>query len=64
MPLRDYFWCTLVAINGVFLFTDSGALLFTDHTRPCEYEIFAHMSLSTHRIYIHVSEHSQKPFAM
>jgi hypothetical protein len=31
MPLRDYFWCTLVAINGVFLFTDSGALLFTDH---------------------------------
>jgi ribosome-binding protein aMBF1 (putative translation factor) len=32
MPLRDYFWCTLIAINGVFLFTDSGALLFTDHT--------------------------------
>jgi hypothetical protein len=32
MPLRDYFWCILVAIFGVFLFTESGALLFTDHT--------------------------------
>jgi hypothetical protein len=31
MPLRDYFWCILVAIFGVFLFTESGALLFTDH---------------------------------
>jgi len=32
MPLRDYWWCILVAKYGAFLFTESGALVITDYT--------------------------------
>ena len=31
MPLRDYWWCILVAKYGVFLFTESGAVVITDY---------------------------------
>jgi hypothetical protein len=33
MPLRDHWWCILVAIFGVFLFTEIGAVVITDYTR-------------------------------
>ena len=33
MPLRDHWWCILVAKYGVFLFTEIGAFVFTDYTR-------------------------------
>ena len=31
MPLRDHWWCILVAIFGAFLFTEIGAFVITDH---------------------------------
>ena len=31
MPLRDHWWCILVAKYGVFLFTEIGAFVFTDY---------------------------------
>ena len=34
MPLRDHWWCILVAKYGVFLFTEIGAFVFTDYNKP------------------------------
>jgi len=31
MPLRDHWWCILVAKYGAFLFTEIGAVVFTDY---------------------------------
>ena len=31
MPLRDHWWCILVAIFGAFLFTEIGAVVITDY---------------------------------
>ena len=31
MPLRDHWWCILVAKYGVFLFTEIGAFVITDY---------------------------------
>jgi hypothetical protein len=31
MPLKDYWWCILVAKYGAFLFTEIGVFLFTDY---------------------------------
>ena len=40
MPLRDHWWCILVAKYGVFLFTEIGAFVFTDYTTlPDDYMI-------------------------
>jgi hypothetical protein len=33
MPLRDHWWCILVAKYGAFLFTEIGAVVITDYTR-------------------------------
>jgi len=33
MPLRDHWWCILVAIFGAFLFTEIGAVVITDYTK-------------------------------
>ena len=33
MPLRDHWWCILVAKYGVFLFTEIGAFVITDYTK-------------------------------
>jgi hypothetical protein len=33
MPLRDHWWCILVAIFGAFLFTEIGAVVITDYIR-------------------------------
>jgi hypothetical protein len=40
MPLRDHWWCILVAKYGAFLFTEIGAFVITDYTylhghHPC-----------------------------
>jgi RNA polymerase sigma-70 factor (ECF subfamily) len=32
MPLRDHWWCILVAKYGAFLFTEIGAFVITDYT--------------------------------
>ena len=32
MPLRDHWWCILVAKFGAFLFTEIGAFVITDYT--------------------------------
>lgn len=32
MPLRDHWWCILVAKYGAFLFTEIGAVVITDYT--------------------------------
>lgn len=32
MPLRDHWWCILVAKYGVFLFTEIGAFVITDYS--------------------------------
>ena len=34
MPLRDHWWCILVAKFGAFLFTEIGAFVITDYTSP------------------------------
>jgi hypothetical protein len=31
MPLRDHWWCILVAKYGAFLFTEIGAFVITDY---------------------------------
>jgi hypothetical protein len=31
MPLRDHWWCILVAKYGAFLFTEIGAVVITDY---------------------------------
>jgi hypothetical protein len=31
MPLRDHWWCILVAIFGAILFTEIGAVVITDY---------------------------------
>ena len=31
MPLRDHWWCILVAKFGAFLFTEIGAFVITDY---------------------------------
>ena len=31
MPLRDHWWCVLVAKYGAFLFTEIGAFVITDY---------------------------------
>ena len=33
MPLRDHWWCILVAKYGAFLFTEIGAFVITDYTK-------------------------------
>jgi hypothetical protein len=33
MPLRDHWWCILVAKYGAFLFTEIGAVVITDYTK-------------------------------
>jgi hypothetical protein len=35
MPLRDHWWCILVAKYGAFLFTEIGAFVITDYTYFC-----------------------------
>ena len=37
MPLRDHWWCILVAKYGAFLFTEIGAFVITDYKRFCFY---------------------------
>ena len=37
MPLRDHWWCILVAIFGAFLFTEIGAFVITDYTNQLGY---------------------------
>jgi hypothetical protein len=32
MPLRDHWWCILVAKYGAFLFTEIGAFVITDYS--------------------------------
>jgi hypothetical protein len=34
MPLRDHWWCILVAKYGAFLFTEIGAFVITDYNKP------------------------------
>ena len=36
MPLRDHWWCILVAKYGAFLFTEIGAFVITDYNRTRE----------------------------
>ena len=38
MPLKDYWWCILVAKYGAFLFTEIGVFLFTDYKGQFVYE--------------------------
>jgi hypothetical protein len=33
MPLRDHWWCILVAKYGAFLFTEIGAFVITDYNK-------------------------------
>jgi hypothetical protein len=33
MPLRDHWWCILVAKYGAFLFTEIGAVVITDYNK-------------------------------
>ena len=33
MPLRDHWWCILVAKYGAFLFTEIGAFVITDYSK-------------------------------
>jgi hypothetical protein len=37
MPLRDHWWCILVAKYGAFLFTEIGAFVITDYRCIKEY---------------------------
>jgi hypothetical protein len=40
MPLRDHWWCILVAIFGAILFTEIGAVVITDYTNTGQQLIF------------------------
>jgi hypothetical protein len=37
MPLRDHWWCILVAKYGAFLFTEIGAVVITDYIWPFDF---------------------------
>ena len=37
MPLRDHWWCILVAKYGAFLFTEIGAVVITDYIQSGHY---------------------------
>jgi hypothetical protein len=37
MPLRDHWWCILVAKYGAFLFTEIGAVVITDYTKVLDF---------------------------
>jgi hypothetical protein len=40
MPLRDHWWCILVAKYGAFLFTEIGAFVITDYRNSIKYYRF------------------------
>ena len=40
MPLRDHWWCILVANYGAFLFTEISAFVITDYNLFCYLLIF------------------------
>jgi hypothetical protein len=51
MPLRDHWWCILVAKYGAFLFTEIGAFVITDYSY-CLWSIIANRKINNYHILI------------